>query len=209
MPAALGDGRRAKPSPISHRSFTVMVEGSSELSLERCSACGQPYTAHAADCPHLLAVKNEHRQWADKAEGQTDEFRQEVEQKGADAVLNEQMESIAESHHEPVSEKIEESDEEEWPFEKAPDKLKQLDELMEWAKEALNDCKGTKNEDEARGEFNECGKLFDLANHVFLNLREISGSGKQISESTLGSFRYYVAEASKALDQFISKFEKK
>ena len=44
---------------------------------ETCSQCGRPYSeGHRPDCPNLLAVKQEHRQWHDQAEGITDEDRE-------------------------------------------------------------------------------------------------------------------------------------
>lgn len=82
-----------------------------------CSACGQPYTKHAIDCPHLLAVEKEGaaRQKLNKlknsnpedkennrreAEEITAEFKQEVESGNVDA--ESQMEDIIDGQNDNI-----------------------------------------------------------------------------------------------------------
>lgn len=174
---------------------------------ETCSACGQPYTAHAPNCPHLSAVKQEHEEWADKAEGMTKEFREEVRQKGPEAAFEEQMESIAESHNVSVLENAKKSDEEKWSLHEALKKLHELDDLFGQARETLNECKSRSDIDlnGVRVEYSLCGKELDEAYRAYHKLPINPESG---TEEELIVFRQQVVVCKQRLNSFISKYEK-
>lgn len=189
-----------------------MSEGSPEQSVELCSACGQPYTAHAVDCPHLLAVKEEHQTWVDQAEGMTDQVREEVKQKGPETMLKEQMQNIAESqsHQVPVSEKnIKES--EVWSFEKVSQEINQLNQLVEWARETLDEYKDKPGVDinVVRVDFYYSINSVYSAVQLWDKLRALKEHSMPISNESFINMREVVEGAQGKIEAFLNKYEVK